>query len=155
VSVSAAKAFVHARAQRAQDELIIKAGRSVADAVAKANAAIKAKADRAAAAKEQQARQPRLGEFKRTDGQVKSACDYNPEDPGDVAESDADTPEIIRHRIFLHHLDEALRHAREVEKLRHEASAQEITRDIITGSAQAADEWLDLASKLQRQGRGR
>ncbi len=102
------------------------------------------------------ASQPKfISQFTRIDGQVKEACDYNPEDPGDVAMSDADTPEMIRHRIFMYHLDEALRHAREVEKLRHEASAQEITRDIITGSAQAADEWLDLASKLQRQGRGR
>jgi transposase len=29
-------------------------------------------------------REPKLSEFKRADGQIKAACDYNPEDPGSI-----------------------------------------------------------------------
>jgi ParB-like nuclease domain len=87
--------------------------------------------------------------FTRVDGQVKEACDYNPEDPGDVAMSDADTPEMIRHRIFMYHVGEALQLARAFEALRQEAAASEITEDIIAGALQAVEAWTELMSKLQ------
>jgi hypothetical protein len=88
-----------------------------------------------------------ISQFTRTDGQVKAACDFNPEDPGDVAESDSDTPEIIRHRIFMYRAAEALRLAREfgLEK----ASMEEITDNIIEGASKAAEAWSELTSKLK------
>jgi hypothetical protein len=77
---------------------------------------------------------------------VKAACDYNPEDPGDVAESDADTPEIIRHRIFMYRATEALRLAREFGF--KEALRQEITDDVIDAAQKAAEAWSGLMSNL-------
>jgi ParB-like chromosome segregation protein Spo0J len=90
-----------------------------------------------------------ISEFTRTDGQVKAACDYNPEDPGDVAESDNDTPEMIRHRIFMYRATEAARHAREfgLEK----ASSEEFTDDVIEAALNAAEAWSDLTSALQER----
>jgi hypothetical protein len=78
---------------------------------------------------------------------VKAACDYNPEDPGDVAESDADTPEIIRHRIFMYRATEALRLAREFGF--EEASRQEITDDVVGAAIKAAEAWSELTSGLR------
>jgi hypothetical protein len=148
VSLSAAVAFVRNK-PTVQSALIDKGllyCRSLAEVVAKANAEVKARADRAAAKEQQQVRQPRFGEFQRTDGVIKSACDFNGEDPEDVAEP-GDSDETIRHRIFMHRATEALRHAREIgfEKM----SAVEITDDIIAASMQAAEAWSDLTSKLR------
>jgi hypothetical protein len=93
-----------------------------------------------------------ISEFTRTDGQVKAACDYNPEDPGDVAESESDTPEMLRHRIFMHRANEALRHAREfgLEK----ASGLEITDDVIEAALNAAEAWSELTSKMKQLANG-
>jgi hypothetical protein len=90
-----------------------------------------------------------ISEFTRTDGQVKAACDYNPEDPGDVAESDNDTPEMIRHRIFMYRATEAARHAREfgLEK----ASSEEFTDDVIEAALKAAEAWSALTSVLRQR----
>jgi hypothetical protein len=153
VAVSAAAAFVRDHPPTVQDELIVKAGGSVAAAVRKAMA-VKEKADRAekaAAAKLADTdREPRFNEFKRVDGQIKSACDFNGEDPGDVAEP-GDSKEMIRHRIFMHRASEALRHAR--ENGFEAASANEITDEIVAASSQAAEAWADLTSELQRRSR--
>jgi ParB-like chromosome segregation protein Spo0J len=89
-------------------------------------------------------REPKLSEFKRVDGTIKAACDFNPEDPGDVAES-GDTKEEIRHRIFVHHYSEAVRHARAIEELMREAAASEITTDITEGARAAASAWCRQA----------
>jgi hypothetical protein len=95
-------------------------------------------------------REPRFDEFKRTDGQIKSACDFNGEDPEDVEEP-GDTKEMIRHRIFLHRASEASRHAR--ENGFEQAAAEEITPEILTASLQAAEAWSDLTTALQRRAR--
>jgi hypothetical protein len=154
VSVAAAAAFVHDHPPTEQTRLIAKAGSAAAAIKIHRDIKIyrekKAKADRAAAAKEQEGRQPKLiTQFTRTDGQVKAACDYNPEDPGDVAESDTDTPEMIRHRIFMYRATEALRLAHEFgfEK----ASAHEITSDVIDAVLKTAEAWSDLTSRLQQR----
>jgi len=123
----------------------------------------KAKADRAAvkqpkpmpdvtaaadrAERVQPASQPRIDQFVNAKGEVKSACDFNPEDPDDVAEP-GDSDEAIHHRIFLHHASEALRHARAVASLRQKASPQEITDDIIKAAWQAAKAWSELMEVL-------
>jgi Protein of unknown function (DUF3102) len=90
-----------------------------------------------------------ISQFTRTDGQVKAACDFNPEDPGDVAESPNDTPEIIRHRIFMYRATEALRLAREFGF--EQASSEEITDDIIDAVVKAAEAWSELAWKLRQE----
>lgn len=89
-----------------------------------------------------------LNQFRRTDGAVKAACDYNPEDPEDVEEP-GDSMEAIRRRIFMHHASEALRHAREngLDK----ATRKEITSEIISASQQAAEAWADLTEEFQRR----
>ena len=92
--------------------------------------------------------EPKLSELKRADGTIKSACDFNAEDPGDVAE-EGDSDEDIRHRIFMHRASEALRHAEQngFEK----AATKEITKEIIQIALAAAEAWSSLTSELQRR----
>ncbi|UPT87966.1 ParB N-terminal domain-containing protein [Bradyrhizobium barranii subsp. apii] len=92
-------------------------------------------------------REPRFDEFKNSKGKIKSSCDFNPEDPDDVAEP-GDSDEVIRHRIFMHHASEALRHARAIASLRQKAAPQEITDDIIEAASQAAKAWSKLMQAL-------
>jgi hypothetical protein len=94
---------------------------------------------------------PKLSEFQRVDGQIKSACDFNSEDPADVAEP-GDSPEKIRRQIFLNRAAEALRHAR--ENGFDNVLACEITDEIIAASLKAAEAWADLTSDLQRRAKG-
>jgi len=94
------------------------------------------------------AAEPRLSEFKRTDGTIKPACDFNDEDAGDVAKP-GDTKEMIRYRIFVHRASEALRHAR--ENGFDKASTQEITDEILELAATAAKAWADVYATLQRR----
>jgi hypothetical protein len=124
------------------------------DAEASKRAAMKAKADRAEAtsaaakAKLDPDRKPKFDEFQRVDGQIKTACDYNGEDPGDVEEP-GDTREMMRHRIFVHHANEATRHAREhgFDK----AADSEITDEIVELAKTAAKEWTNQAAALARR----
>lgn len=164
VPIAQAAEFAKQEPPLDQQRLIAEHG-SPADAV---KATVKAKADRAAhktpkpkpdvaPAADRAERTPAakaaasslISEFTRTDGQVKAACDYNPEDPGDVAESDNDTPEMIRHRIFMYRATEAARHAREfgLEK----ASSEEFTDDVIEAALNAAEAWSGLTSALQER----
>lgn len=83
--------------------------------------------------------------FTRTDGEVKAACDYNAEDPADVAE-EGDSEEDIRHRIFIYHADESHRHA--VENGFKNAAPSEITSDIMRAAARAAKAWADVVAYL-------
>jgi hypothetical protein len=92
----------------------------------------KAKADRAA--------------IKQPKPDVTAAAD-RAERRGDVAEP-GDSDEVIRHRTFLHHASEALRHARAVASLRQEVSQQEITDDIFEAAWQAAKAWSELMEVL-------
>jgi hypothetical protein len=92
-------------------------------------------------------REPRFGEFRNSKGKIKSSCDFNPEDADDVAEP-GDSDEVIRHRIFLNHASEALRHARAVASLRQKAAPQEITDDIFETAYQAAEAWSELIEVL-------
>jgi hypothetical protein len=89
---------------------------------------------------------PKLSEFQRTDGTIKPACDFNGEDPGDVAEP-GDTPEMIRRTIFLYRASEALRHAR--ENGFDKASASEIDEEIISAALAVAQAWSDQLSALR------
>jgi hypothetical protein len=156
VKVSAAAEFANKVPPLDQHRLIAEHG-SPAAAV---KATVKAKADRAAvkqpkpmpdvraaADRAERVQQPRFGEFKNSKGEIKSACDLNPEDPDDVAEP-GDSDEVIRHRIFLHHASEALRHARAIASLRQKAAPQEITDDIIKAASQAAKAWSELMQAL-------
>jgi Protein of unknown function (DUF3102) len=67
VSVSAAMAFAIALQPSVQDTLIIKAGGSVAKAIEKESAEVRAEADRAAAKRKQQRQQLKLGELAQSD----------------------------------------------------------------------------------------
>lgn len=89
-----------------------------------------------------------FNKFKRVDGKVKSACDFNPEDPDDVAEKN-DSAETIRHRIFMHHAAEARRHG--LQNGLDKAAKREITDEIILAAQQAADVWTELANELRRR----
>lgn len=89
-----------------------------------------------------------LSQFQRTDGHVKSACEFNGEDPADVAEP-GDSEQTIRHRIFVHHASEAVRHAHDNGFDR--AAPTEITEELIAMSLQAAEAWSALANKLQQR----
>jgi len=93
-------------------------------------------------------REPKLGEFQRVDGEIKPLCHLDAEDADDVAEP-GDTIETIRHRIFMHHASEALRHAH--ENGFDDALANEITEEIIDASWKAADAWADLNSDLEQR----
>jgi hypothetical protein len=81
---------------------------------------------------------------------AKNACDFNGEDPADVAEP-GDSDETIRYRIFMHHAAEALRHANTNGFER--ATPPEITDEIITAATQTADAWSTLAAKLKQKRR--
>ena len=115
-----------------------------------ADKAVKAAVKKRRAAKDEGcgAAEPKCGEFRRVDGQIKSACDFNIEDPGDVAEP-GDSPEKIRRQIFLNRASEALRHAREngFDKV----VASEITPEIIAASSKAAGAWAAVKIDLLRR----
>jgi hypothetical protein len=91
---------------------------------------------------------PMLSEIQRVDGQIKPLCHFDLEDPGDVEEP-GDSMEMIRHRIFTNHANEALRHARE-----HgfdEAADSEVT-DVVVGLAKTvAKAWTDQVAALERR----
>jgi hypothetical protein len=91
---------------------------------------------------------PKLSEFQRVDGQIKPACDFNGEDPGDVEEP-GDTMEMIRHRIFMFHATEAARHAREHGF--NKAADSEITDEIVALAKTTAKAWTDQAAALERR----
>jgi hypothetical protein len=92
--------------------------------------------------------QPKLSEFKSADGTIKPLCNFNGEDPNDVAEP-GDTPEMIRRTIFLYRASEALRHAREhgFDK----AADAEITDEIVKLAKKTAEAWVDQAAALERR----
>jgi hypothetical protein len=146
VLVSEAKAFVRNYPPSQQDARIMRSG-SVADAVTQGNAA-KAKKAGQTVAQDAPSLLPSLSEFARTDGSVKPACEFNAEDAADVAEP-GDSDETIRHRIFLHHASEALRHASENGFDR--ASMQEIDGDVIAASSRAAEAWIGVTASLRRR----
>lgn len=94
---------------------------------------------------------PGFGQFRNANGETKSSCDYNGEDPADIAEP-GDSDEVIRQRKFAHHATEALRHARE-----HgfdEAADSEITSEIIRMAKRAGEAWSKVAAELQRRATG-
>lgn len=93
--------------------------------------------------------QPKLGEFKDANGVIKSACDFNPEDPIDVAE-EYDTQEQIDHRIFMYRATEATR-------LAHDSAFKTITinDEIVSATLQAAEAWSEVASEIQRRAEGK
>jgi hypothetical protein len=75
-------------------------------------------------------------------------CDFNGEDPEDVAEP-GDSMEIIRRRIFLYRTSEVLRHAEE-----HGfdvADDSEIDREIINAAKACADAWIEVHKQLVKR----
>ena len=94
---------------------------------------------------------PGFGQFTNANGETKSSCDFNGEDPADIAEP-GDSDEVIRQRKFAHHATEALRHAHE-----HgfdEAADSEITSEIIRMAKRAGEAWSKVAAELQRRATG-
>ena len=71
----------------------------------------------------------RFDQFRNAKGQVKKACDYNPEDPDDVAEPN-DTEEEIRQRILAHHISEVKRHAEKILEQLEFADRSEIPESL-------------------------
>lgn len=88
---------------------------------------------------------PPLGYFTRVDGEVRPACDFNAEDSADVAEP-GDSVEVIRHRIFMYHANESLRHA--IENGLKDAAPEEITSEVLRAAKRAAKAWTDVVADL-------
>lgn len=92
----------------------------------------------------------RLDQFRNARGVVKKSCDFNPEDPDDVALPN-DTEEEIRQRILAHHIAEAKRHAEKISDQLEFAERSEITEDLIQEIQRTGMVWLKLAKILSKQ----
>jgi hypothetical protein len=85
-----------------------------------------------------------------------SGCNYDADDPRDVAEP-GDTPAEIRKSIFDNRVSEGLRHAKEIWEGRpalygmENADDSEITIEIIDAAGSVANAWLELVDKLQKR----
>ena len=75
-------------------------------------------------------------------------CDYDPEDPNDVAEP-GDTPEMVRQALYSTHISEALRHARGNGLTDAPALPSEITKANITAARSVVKAWNEVVRKLE------
>lgn len=88
-------------------------------------------------------------------GVTKSACDFNPEDPNDVADA-GDPPEMTRRQIFINMTDATMHNASVVqerffgERPDDKASASEATAELVKETKAAIAAWTAILKKLQQ-----
>lgn len=92
----------------------------------------------------------RADEFRNRKGEVKSTCDYNPEDPDDVAEP-GDTPEMTRRQIFLNMVGASIRDTEVIDtNFFEEARQSESTDELVKAAQKALTAWSRVITNLKK-----
>jgi len=92
----------------------------------------------------------RADQFRNRAGVVKTACDYNPEDPDDVYEP-GDTPEMTRRQIFINMVNETIRQTEVLEvNFFEEAAPYEATDELAKAAQKASAAWLKVIDRLKK-----